>query len=312
MTEGYRALRERAAWLDLSARGKIVVTGEDSARLLHALSTHHIEEIRPGEGRYVFFLNAQGRIQADANLLRFDDNFLLDTEPEIRQRLFEHIDKYIIADDVTLEDATGRLSTIALEGPGAAAALSALSAPVPEDRYSHQAWSGMTVQKASATGGPGFRLFVAADCAHDLIARLESIGATRASAEDARMVRLEHGIPRYGEDILDTTLPQESRQMQAIHFNKGCYLGQEIVERIRSRGHVNRLLIGFESDATEPPQADTAIEAQGAGTGNVTSALFSPALAKTVGLGYVRAQHAQPGTELRIAGQAARVRSEAA
>src|SRR5882724_10680971 len=116
MSQGYSVLREHAAWLDLSGRGKIKVTGEDRARLLHAMTTNHIDRLKPGEGCYAFFLNAQGRILGDVNLLCFDDHFLLDTEPETRTKLFEHLDRYIIADDVTVEDRTDRMATIALEG----------------------------------------------------------------------------------------------------------------------------------------------------------------------------------------------------
>ena len=117
---GYTALRERAAWLDLSARGKIRVTGEDRARLLHAMTTNEVAKLKPGEGCYAFFLNAQGRILGDANVLCFEDHLLLDTEPETCQKLFEHLDRYIIADDVSLEDQTERVATIAVEGPDAA------------------------------------------------------------------------------------------------------------------------------------------------------------------------------------------------
>ena len=114
-TVGYAALREDAAWLDLSGRGKIRATGEDRARLLHAMTTNQVETLKPGEGCYAFFLSAQGRILADVNLLCFEDHFLLDTEPETRTKVYEHLDRYIIADDVTLEDQTDRIATIAIE-----------------------------------------------------------------------------------------------------------------------------------------------------------------------------------------------------
>jgi aminomethyltransferase len=114
-----------------------------------------------------------------------------------------------------------------------------------------------------------------------------------------RVVRLEHAKPRYGEDIFDTTLPQETQQKHALNFNKGCYIGQEIVERIRSRGHVNRLLVGLRIDGAEAPAFGTKLSADGAEVGEITSAAFSPALGKVVALGYVRAQFATPNTALR-------------
>ena len=114
---GYEALRGSAAWIDLSARGKIRVTGEDRARLLHAMSTNHVAGLQPGEGLYAFFLTAQGRIVADANVYNLGEAILLDTEPETADKLREHLDKYIIADDVTLEDETAQWAEIGIEGP---------------------------------------------------------------------------------------------------------------------------------------------------------------------------------------------------
>src|SRR5579872_6071699 len=114
---GYQALRERAAFVNLSARGEIKITGEDRARLLHAMSTNHIQELTPGTGTYAFFLNDKGRILADANILCRPDHFLLDVEPEARQALYQHLDRFIIADDVALEDATASTAAFALEGP---------------------------------------------------------------------------------------------------------------------------------------------------------------------------------------------------
>ena len=144
MSPGYSALREHAAWIDLSSRGKIRASGEDRARLLHAMTTNHVEQLKPGEGCYAFFLNAQGRILGDVNLLCFEDHFLLDTEPETRGKLFEHLDRYIIADDVTLKDETDRTATIAVEGPEAVAVLAKLGAPVPQASYATAAWGTST------------------------------------------------------------------------------------------------------------------------------------------------------------------------
>src|SRR5690348_17749510 len=130
LSPGYNALRDRAAWLDLSARGKIRLTGEDRARLLHAMTTNHIHQLQPGQGTYAFFLNAQGRILGDANVFCFEDHMLLDTEPETRQKLYEHLDRYIIADDVALEDVTTVVATVAVEGPEALAMLASLGAVI--------------------------------------------------------------------------------------------------------------------------------------------------------------------------------------
>src|SRR4026208_1066590 len=128
---GYQALRSGAAWLDLSTRGKIIARGEDRARLLHAMTTNHVQQLQPGEGCYAYFLNPQGRILADVNLFRRPEDFLLDVEPETREPLYQHLAKFIIADDVTLEDATSALATLDLEGPEALTPAARTTAPIP-------------------------------------------------------------------------------------------------------------------------------------------------------------------------------------
>ena len=284
---GYKALRESAAWIDLSARGKICVNGDDRARLLHAITTNHIQQLTPGTGCYVFFLNAQGRVLADANILCREDHLLIDTEPEVRERIYAHLDRYIIADDVTLEDTTARTTTLAVEGPRSAEVLARIGAPVPEADYAFAPWGSRLVARLSCTGSPGFFVFAPVDEQPALIAQL---GIEQADAEAARIVRLEHGKPRYGEDITDRSLAQETNQSHALHFSKGCYLGQEIVERVRARARaqLHRGLIPLDIDGTTAPAPGTKLTTQGNAAAEITSAAFSPALAKVVALAYVR------------------------
>lgn len=307
---GYAALREQAAWLDLSGRGKIRVTGEDRARLLHAMTTNQVDKLKPGEGCYAFFLNAQGRILSDVNLFCFEDHFLLDTEPETHQKLFEHLDRYIIADDVALEDETARTCTISIEGPEAAAVLTKLGATVPQHPYSTAAWDTThpaTVARVSSTGSDGFFLLAPIGAKAPLVASLEAADVVEATLEDARIVRIEHGRPRYGEEITERYLVQETGQLQAVSFTKGCYLGQEIVERVRSRAQIHRVLRRVEIESREAPgRSDglkgAALKSGDAPAGEIVSAAFSPALGKTVALAYIRTQFAEPGTELSLDG----------
>jgi folate-binding protein YgfZ len=306
-TTGYAALRENAAWLDLSGRGKIRATGEDRARLLHAMTTNQVETLKPGESCYAFFLNAQGRILADANLLCFEHHFLLDTEPETRTKVYEHLDRYIIADDVTLEDQTDRIATIAIEGPKAAAALAALGAPVPAVPYSFASWGSGTVAHLDTTGKGGFFLFLPVEEKDVVTSQLTKEGFPAATPEDARIVRIENGRPRYGEEITERYLVQETDQLRAVNFVKGCYLGQEIVERVRSRAQIHRVLRRLEIDTNEPPAAGTKLKSGDGDAAEIASAAFSPALGKTVALAYVRTQFAEPGTQIAWNGIPARV-----
>ena len=307
MSAGYLALRERAAWLDLSSRGKIRATGDDRVRLLHAMTTNHIEQLKPSEGCYAFFLNAQGRILGDVNLFCFEDYILLDTEPEMLQPLFAHIDRYIIADDVTIEDETDRICTIGIEGPEAAAVLTKLGGPLPNAPYSTTAWATRTVARLSSTGSNGYFLFAPVEEKADVLGLLSEAGAVAASPDEARIVRIEHGRPRYGEEITDRHLVQETDQLQAVHFTKGCYVGQEIVERVRSRAQIHRVLRRLEIETSEAPAAGEKLKSGEADAAVIASAVFSPALGKTVALANVRVQYAEPGTELSLAEIPARV-----
>jgi aminomethyltransferase len=299
MNQGYEALRRGAAWMDLSARGRIVVRGRDRARLLHNLTSNEIKKLAPGSGCYAFLLSPQGRIQADLTLLACEDHILLDSEPELREKILQHIRRYIVADQVELEDATAATCAIALEGPEAALVLQKAGGTVPAADYQHLPWreaGDATIARFSLTGQPGFRIYAAAGAANDIVRRLEEAGAQPASEEDARLVRLENGRPRYGEDIRDTSLPQETGQMHAVSFSKGCYLGQEIVERIRAQGHVNRKLVRLRLDSAVP--AGARLTADGAEAGEITSSAYSPAQGSAVALAYVRGNYAEPGQAL--------------
>ncbi len=304
MTDGYRALHESAAWLALDTRGRFIARGRDRVRYLHNVTSNDVKKLIPGAGCYAFLLTAQGRIQADLHLLCFDDYFLIDTEADLRDKAPGLILRYKVADQVELEDVTGKTASIAVEGPGAAAVLTACGAPLPEADLAHVAWGDSTVARVSLTGQPGYRVYGPADRRERWISGLEAAGTRPATGEDARLVRIENGKPRYGEDIRETSLPQETQQMHAVSFSKGCYLGQEIVERIRAQGRVNRKLVRMEVETSEPLPPGAKLTAQGAEAGEVTSSVFSPRAGKVVALAYVRSQFADPGTGLE-AGQVA-------
>lgn len=310
MSKGYQALTEGAAILELSTRGRIRVTGDDRARLLHAMTTNHVQQLKPGEGLYAFFLNAQGRIQADTYILCHEDHFILDTEPETRSLILEHLERFIIADDVTLEDITDGTFCVALEGPAAyTTAKSVGNEELPSKAFSHARWQQNTVAAISSTGEPGLRIYGTSDRKADVMASLEAAGAVQATPHDVTQVRTRHFKPRFAEDITDATLPQETQQMHALHFQKGCYLGQEIVERVRSRGHVNKHLMGFRIDShaaegTELISPGMKIFTGGKEAGEVTSAAVSPS-GSVYGLAYVRVPYNKPGDTVGIEGRPA-------
>lgn len=297
----YEALRTDAAWVDLSQRGTIRLTGEDRARLLHAMSTNHIEGLQSGDGLYAFFLNAQGRIVADAFIYNLGEALLLDTEPEVADKLLEHLDKYIIADDVTLENEAGKWTIIGLEGPNSLERAALLGIPVPERQYGWVTYGrGLVARVASATP-EGLRIFLPTDEASTLFGQLSSADLPEAGADETRTVRLESGIPRYGEDISERFLVHETQALHGVHFSKGCYLGQEIVERVRSRGQVHRLLAPVRIKARQPVPPGTKLMAGDVAAAEVTSSAYSPARGEVVGLAYVRAEALQNKPALIVA-----------
>ena len=304
---GYQGLREQAAWIDLSTRGKIRLEGEDRARLLHAMTTNDVQNLKPDHGCYAFFLNAQGRILGDVNIFSFEDSILLDTEPETRAKLYEHLDRYIIADDVTLRDETDHLATISIEGPQATGALAQIGILGPEVAYAAKVDQGWIVARADTTGAGGYLLIGPNTEKSALLERLAAAGIPQATPEEARTVRLEHGRPRYGEEITERYLVQETNQMHAISFHKGCYLGQEIVERVRSRAQIHRILRKIEIDSPTPPAAGTKLKAGDTDAGEIVSASYSEGLGKTVAMAYVRVPSAEPGTVLSVAAARAMV-----
>jgi folate-binding protein YgfZ len=301
-------MREAAAWRDVSSRAKIRMTGEDRKRLLHAMCTNHIEELEPGQGHYAFFLNAQGRILADFHVLCMDGSLLLDAEPELAGTIYQHLDQYIIADDVTLTDEAGSTATLAIEGPKAEEVLTSLGAEAPAAAEAWTQWGDVVIAKIDLTGAGGFLLITAKDQAEALKSKLKKGGVPEANAAEARIVRLEHAKPRYGEEITDKYLVQETGQMQAMHFTKGCYLGQEIVERVRSRGQVHRNLRGLLIDTAGAPAVGAKLTDRDAGAGEIVSAAYSPGLGKTVAMAYLRTPSAEAGQTLQVDGAVATVR----
>ncbi len=265
-----------------------------------------MQALQPGEGCYAFFLNAQGRILGDVNILCRPDHFLLDTEAETARKLYEHLDKFIIADDVALEDLTPSTTTIAIEGPLACEAMARIGAPAPAAAYASEEWGARLVAKLSYTGSTGFFIVAPTDERARLIEQIESAGIEAADEETFRIVRLEHGKPRYGEDISERYLAQETNQMHALNFSKGCYLGQEIVERVRSRAQIHRRLLPLSINTDHAPAAGTKLNKDGAPAAEITSAAFSPALGHTVALAYVRTDY-KPGDVLTYDGVTATV-----
>lgn len=294
----YEALRAGVAYIDVSTRGKLKLTGEDRARLLHAMSSNDVNHLEPQQALYAFFLSAQGRILADAEIYNLGDSIWLDTEPQLGPKLRDHLDKYIIADDVSIDDETDPYAAIELNGPGFLAAAARLELPVPESKTKLTSWRGGFIARVSSTASDGLRIFLPVAQKPELLQRLDSHNIPAATPEDAELVRIENGIPRYGHDIGERYLVQETGLLDAVHTNKGCYLGQEIVERVRSRGQVHRHLSRIRIAGSTAPAPGTKLTGEGKDLGEITSAIYSPALGEVAALAYLRTEAVATRPEL--------------
>lgn len=283
-------------------RGWIRATGEDRIRLLHGISSNDVESLSPGEGVYAFFLNAQGRILADSYIFVAADHVLIDCEPGAGPSLLEHIESYIIMDDVSLQSAARETALLAVAGPQAAKAVAALGPQLPDKDLSFVEADGLVVYRVPIGDMPSYRIAVASDRRRTVIDALEAQGASAASENAWEAHRVQSGVPRFGVDFGPENIPHETQQLQAVSFTKGCYTGQEIVERVRSRGRVQRLLVGVALESSALP-ADLTVRVGGKPVGTLTSPTpgISPS-AKACGFAIVRREAAVPGTAVEVGG----------
>ncbi|MBV9087606.1 MAG: aminomethyltransferase family protein [Acidobacteriaceae bacterium] len=307
--EEFAALRAGCGVFDLSSRAKIILTGEDRTRWLNGMITNNVRDLPVGSGIYSFLLNPQGHILADMYVYNRGEYLVVDTDGTQAEKVRSTFDHYIIMDDVEMTDATEKAAAISLEGPRCGEVLrrAGISASVQEQiTVQDVPWNEISISLLHKDTG-GFEIWLEPSDLPRLWDALVAAGATPIGAEAREMWRIAHGIPRYGQDIRERELPQETAQERALNFTKGCYVGQEIVERIRSRGAVHRTFAGFRFAGAQPsPGAKLTKDARD--VGEITSVATLPlAVPLTVGLGYVRREAAAPGTKLDANGVEATV-----
>lgn len=307
----YRWLREAVGLVDKGYRAYLEFAGPDRMRYLNAILTNDIKGLRENHGIPTLFLNPQGHIQAETEVYAFGEKLFCVSYAMIRERLVPTMDKYIIMDDVTLTDRTGEFTTVAIEGPKAAAVTLAVSAAelgAMEDLESHEAnVAGVAcrVSKRSPGGIASAEFLVAQEKAEALWRVLEEAvrqeGGGPVGYLAMNSARLEFGIPWFGYDFGEKQIPHEAGVEEShISYTKGCYIGQEIVERVRSRGQVNRVRVSLRFDAE--PAKDAVLLAEGKEVGYVTRVGFSPAVGAWIGMGYLRRETAGVGTRLELSG----------
>ena len=298
----FLALRQGAGIVSLTWRKRLKLTGADRVRWLNGMVTNNVRDLAPGHGVYAFFLNPQGKIQADMYCFNRGDDLLIETDASQVEGLRAAFDKFIIMDEVEVADAEN-VTKLLVAGPksaemiGRALGSDAQTTSPLESRAASHNGVPITVVRLDDPVTPQFELLVPNEQAADLWKEVTSAGAVPVGFEAVEMLRIWSGRPRFGQDIRERDLPQETGQDRALHFNKGCYVGQEIVERIRSRGAVHRIFAGFAFEPTLP-EVGSKIMVDGKEAGEITSAAHLPGDEDVplIGLGYIRREFSKPET----------------
>jgi len=319
----HSALATSVGVIDLSFRGRICLTGNDRVRLLHGQVTNDVKGLPTGSGCYAALVTAKGRIEADLNIYALANELLLDFEPGLTQRIQSRMNHYIVADDVQVVDVAPHYGLLSLQGPRAAEVLRADQwfDRLPEFSFgvlskSDPAFGDLYLVHRTRCGWPkapgapvGFDLFVPAESMSrvfdKLVVAAKVCGGRAVGWAALEQRRIEAGVPRFGMDLDETNLAPEGGDAfvsHAIHYAKGCYIGQEIIARIRTYGQVSRAFRGlrFTDKFRDLPPRGTKLQKEGKDVGVLTSSLWSPRHQAVLALGLVRRECHELGTELMV------------
>ena len=313
LSPAYVAARN-AAGLIARNPGLLVVSGRDRASYLQGLLTNDVVSLTTGTGCYAAYLTAQGRMISDIHVYELGDTMLLVLPRATKDIVLAKLDQFIFSEDVQLGDLSETFASLAVVGPDAARVLTHILGPEAADL---NAWAlhgnrrfvvegqPVIVVRSSDMGESGFELVASLAHVDALAGALRALGAVDVDDDTAEALRVEGGVPLFGRDMDEETIPLEAGiEDRAISFTKGCYVGQEVIIRVLHRGHgrVARRLVGltFEPQHDVPP-AGTALHADDSVVGEITSSAWSPALGRPIALGYVKRDRAQPGVVLELA-----------
>lgn len=310
----YAALLETAVVADLSFRGRLCLTGSDRQRFLHGQVTNDVHRLKVGEGCYAALITAKGKMVSDLNLYVLQEEILIDFEPGLAEKVAQRLEKYIIADDVQVVDASPHYGLLSVLGPKAGEAMRAIrfeielpSKPMTFGAVQDASFGEIYLVNQPRLGTPGFDLFVPAESMGALMEKLrtaaQSVGGRACGWLAQEMARVEAGIPRFGVDMDESNLPPEAGlEARAISYTKGCYIGQEVIARIRTYGQVAKSLrrLRLADDLPQLPAKGDKLFKDGKEVGYITSATRPPTLNGNIALGYVRKEVKQLGTELNL------------
>lgn len=316
----YLATRSAAGLMDFSHRALLQFTGPDRLSFLQGMLSNDLRSLNPFEGVYAAILTQQGKVIADVRVLCAMNSFYLDFWEHLKDKILAHLNRYLIADEVEIADRSEEYRFVSIQGPKADVLLQQMIPPdisLPLQPMHHVMadidGAAVCVVKDSHSGENGYDLIIPVAALADIAAKLsdtgKQVGAVWVGEEAQNVLRIEAGIPRYGVDFGEDTLLLEVGLDHAVSFTKGCYLGQEVVERIRSRGHVNKRLSGLLIDGDTAADAGSIIEAAGKPVGTVTSSVVSPHLGHPIALAYLHKDSWTPGAEVSVKRRQSTVRA---
>jgi aminomethyltransferase len=316
--EEYRVAREAVALFDTNWHVILTLGGRDRVSYLHAITSNDIKSVAVGGGTLALFLNPQGHILAELEVYTLPERLLVLSHASLRERTITTLRKFVIASQVKIEDVTDQMGSLAVEGPLAEdvvkEACGVLLGELPELAIQDATVEGMDCHllRRSHFGQMGAELIARREALpalwRTLLADVRAHGGTPIGMAALNTLRLEAGVPWFPADFNDAMIPHEAvLEKTHVSFNKGCYTGQEIVERVRSRGHVNRKRVSLRFSMASPPPTGTKLLAGGAEVGFVTSAAFSPSSGTAIGMGYVRREYFAPGSIVEFDGGTAEV-----
>ena len=290
MTAEYTAVRDGGAGLiDLSERGRIRVSGSEATMFLNGLVTNDMKSLAEHRWMPAVFPTVQGRLIGVVRIARLHDGFLIATERGSHEAVLKTISRFTMAGDFRVADLTDESAMLSLQGAQAGEIVGKVLNEIVADlkRDEVRELDGVTVIRATHTAEDGFDLVVDSARAGALREALQSAGATPVGEETFEILRIEAGIARFGRDMDETNVIPELNLDDAVSYTKGCYVGQEIIVRIKHRGHPAKKLVGLKADRAMEPGAI------------VTSAAVSPRVGN-IGLGYVRYESIEPGTTVIV------------
>jgi glycine cleavage system T protein len=309
----YASVRESGAGLiDLSSRGRMVVSGSEAVLFLNGLITNDMKTLSENRWMPAAFPNVQGRLIASVRVVRLPDEttpaFLIDTEPATHEAVSKNILRFTLAGDFHVNDVTDQTAHLTLQGADASRLIATVLGDAAADlppfaalRLRDERFPDVTIFHSSHTGANGFDLVVPNEHAAALWQALQSAGARPVGHTALEILRIEAGIPRYGIDMDESNVVTEAALDDAVSFTKGCYVGQEIIARIKYRGHVAKKLSGLVCGKVGGVQSGAQIQAtDGKEIGRVTSVADSPQLGETIALGYLKYDYLAAGTEVEV------------